>query len=387
MKVLALFSGGLDSLIACKLLKDLGYDVIALHFNIGFGSNTDKQDYLHNATAQIGVPLKILDIKEQFFDEVLFAPKYGYGRFFNPCIDCHGNMFAQAFMYLASLNEPGFIISGEVLGQRPKSQRRDALAQVKTLVREIEGDKRFDALLGRGEFSRRGLFARVVEGKIDSTHLGGTGVESEMDSMKNGDLDSTGIEKNPRHLDDLILRPLCAKLMEPTWLERASIIDRERLLGLSGRGRAPQLEMAKSYGFRYYEKPGGGCLLTDLNIAKKLKDLSALRRLELNDTALIKQGRYLALDERTRLIIARNDVENARLDLAYTHMDKITLLDCVGPIGFLSRGADCVLSSLAASITLGYGRAHAGMKYHVRVGDSEYEVEPLAREISRQWLL
>ena len=99
-KALALFSGGCDSLIAMKLLKDQGIEVIAVHFNIGFGGNKDKLEYFKNATAQIPVELKIIDIRKQFFDSVLFKPKYGYGKYFNFCIDCHATMFGNAFLYL-----------------------------------------------------------------------------------------------------------------------------------------------------------------------------------------------------------------------------------------------------------------------------------------------
>ena len=91
MKALALFSGGLDSLLAIKIIKDMGIDVLALHFNIGFVGKNDKSEALKEILAQIDVPLKVIDIRKQFFDEVLFAPKYGYGKYFNPCIDCHGN--------------------------------------------------------------------------------------------------------------------------------------------------------------------------------------------------------------------------------------------------------------------------------------------------------
>ena len=93
MKALALFSGGLDSLLAIKIIKDMGIEVLALHFDIGFIGKNDKSEALRAILDQIEVPLKVVDIKRQFFDEVLFDPKYGYGKYFNPCIDCHGNMF------------------------------------------------------------------------------------------------------------------------------------------------------------------------------------------------------------------------------------------------------------------------------------------------------
>ena len=145
-KALALFSGGCDSLISMQLLKEQGIEVIALNFNIGFGSNKNKSEYFHNATAQIGVEFRSVDIRKQFFDDVLFTPKYGYGKYFNPCIDCHANMFKNAFLLLLEL-EADFVISGEVVGQRPKSQRREALDQVRALVRKLGEDARFAHLI------------------------------------------------------------------------------------------------------------------------------------------------------------------------------------------------------------------------------------------------
>lgn len=353
MKVLALFSGGLDSLISMKLLKDLGFDVSAVHFNIGFGANKDKKEYLKNATMQVNVPLVVLDIRKQFFDNVLFTPKYGYGRFFNPCIDCHANMFKQAFYYLASLKDEngnsvkGFVISGEVLGQRPKSQRKEALDQVKSIVRSIEDDP---------------VFAHLI--------------------------DKSGNDKNkPMHLDELLLRPMSAKLMAPSFMERAGIIDTSALLDISGRGRNRQLEMAKNYGFKYYEKPGGGCLLTDINVSKKLKDLSGTRKLELADIALVKSGRYMILPSGARLIIARNDTENAKLDQNYQNMSKIVLLDVVGPIGFISNDASRSDLLLAGAITLGYGKSTLGQTYNVKIGENEYALSPLDKLEAKKFLL
>lgn len=294
-KALALFSGGCDSLISMQLIKEQGIEVIALNFNIGFGGNKSKLDYFHNATQQIGVEFVSVDIRKQFFDDVLFAPKYGYGRYFNPCIDCHTNMFKNAFLKLLEF-DADFVISGEVLGQRPKSQRKEALDQVRGLVGKIGEDPRF-------------------------AHL--------IDPL--GD----GISK-PKSLDELVLRPMSAKLLEETYPERVGWVDREKLLDISGRGRNRQLEMIKKYGWKYFENPGGGCLLTDTSVANKIKDLQAHREIVFEDVELIKTGRYLIMPDGARCVIARNEEENNRLEFQHPKMEKITLLECNGPLD-LSR--------------------------------------------------
>lgn len=345
-KALALFSGGLDSMISMKLLKDQGLEVIALHFNIGFGGNRDKLEYLKNATKQVGVELIVCDIRKQFFDEVLFEPKYGYGKYFNPCIDCHANMFKHAFLKLLEL-KADFIISGEVLGQRPKSQRKEALNQVKKLVRELGKKEEFKHLLN---------------------------------------IDGNSFDK-PDSLDDLILRPMSAKLLEPTFVEKKGWVDREKLLDISGRGRNRQLQMLKDFQWKYYENPGGGCLLTDTSVSLKLKDLSNHRKMVIEDSAMIKVGRYMVLKEGARCVIARNDEENHKLDSFNPMMDKIELLDCLGPIGLVEKSASNEDKILAARIVLSYGKSQKDKSYKVKIADEEIEVLPYDRIEAREFLL
>lgn len=346
MLALALFSGGCDSLISMKILKDQGIEVIALHFDIGFGGNKDKLEYFRNATAQINVPLKIIDIQKQFFDEVLFKPKYGYGKYFNPCIDCHANMFAHAFSYLLGVGAH-FVISGEVLGQRPKSQRKEALDQVKKLVRVIGEDKKFDSLLSRDG--------------ADST--------------------------KPRTLDELLLRPMSAKLLEPSFPEKMGWVERERLLDISGRGRHRQLEMIKKYGFKYYEKPGGGCLLTQDSVADKIKDLISHRRMNFEDIDMVKFGRYMVLENGARCVISRNEEENMKLNRHNPQMEQIVLLDCVGPVGIIETNASLEDKILAGRIALSYGRTHIGQSYQVQIGLETYNLSPIEREKAQSYLL
>lgn len=323
MKALALFSGGLDSLLSIKIIKDLGIDVLAVHFNIGFGARKDKSEILRNTLKQVGVELKIVDIKKQFFEDVLFKPKYGYGRFFNPCIDCHANMFSHA---LSMMKEEGasFVISGEVLGQRPKSQRSEALGQVERLC-------------------------------------GGEG---------------------------LILRPMCAKLLPPTIPEINGWVDREKLLDIHGRGRDRQLQLVKDYGIEVFEKPGGGCLLTDTSIANKIKDLQGHREVIFEDMELVKYGRYFVLPNGARCVIARNQDENEKLSFNHPKMSKIELVDCKGPLGLIEKEATNEDKELAISITLAYGKTEVGGLYKVNFEGNIIERSPIDnKDSAREYLL
>ncbi|TLD88674.1 argininosuccinate synthase domain-containing protein [Helicobacter sp. MIT 05-5294] len=313
MKALALFSGGLDSLLAIKIIQDLGIEVLALHFNIGFGSKSDKSEILRQRLNQVGTELEIIDIRRQFFDEILFQPKFGYGKYFNPCIDCHGNMFAHALKLLES-KQANFVISGEVLGQRPKSQRAEALGQVEKLSTEKQSG-------------------------------------------------SAG----------LIVRPLSAKLLPPTIPEQRGWIPREKLLDISGRGRNRQLELVQQYGIEYYERPGGGCLLTETSIANKLKDLQSHREIVFEDMELVKFGRYMILPNGARCVIARNEEENQKLNFPHPKMSPIELLDCIGPLGLVESNASLEDKNLAISLTLLYGKTQPNKPYKVCFEGKEIE--------------
>ena len=205
MKAIALFSGGLDSILAIKIIQEQGIDIVAININIGFESKYDKKNELAKICKNIGVEFLQIDIREQYLNEILFSPKYGYGKYFNPCIDCHANMFRIAKNLLDEVGA-SFLISGEVVGQRPMSQNKDALNSVSNLG-NIEG---------------------------------------------------------------LLVRPLSAKLLKPTIPEINGWNDRNKLLSISGRSRTQQIELAKKYNLEDYESPAGGCLLTDKNFANKI---------------------------------------------------------------------------------------------------------------------
>jgi tRNA-specific 2-thiouridylase len=306
MRALALFSGGLDSVLAMKLIVDQGIEVIAVNINIGFGSTNDRLEHMTNMCKQIGVKLEILDLRQLYLDEVLFDPKYGYGKNFNPCIDCHGFMFRYTGKLLEKF-DASFMISGEVLGQRPMSQRKDALENVKRL----------------------------------SQH------------------------------DDLIVRPLSAKLLEPSKPEIEGWINRERLWDISGRNRQRQLELAKEIGLSDFESPGGGCLLTEIQFSNKLRDFVDHDKLEVEDINTLKAGRHLRLPDGAKLIIGRNQDDNEKIkNTSSDKYYKARIEDASGPLCLFQKDASQDDISLAANLIVTYGKTKADHSYKVKFVDS-----------------
>lgn len=244
-KAIALMSGGLDSTLAARIVKDENVEVVGLHLTSPFACHTEVQK---NAEA-VGIPLLLRDKGEAYLDLVK-SPKYGYGRAVNPCIDCRIFMFQLAE---AVREEQGadFIVTGEVLGQRPMSQRRDAMNVI--------------------------------------------------------DRDS--------HMQRRILRPLSAQLLPPTIAEEAGWVRREKMLAVSGRGRHVQLELARKLGITDFPNPSGGCLLTEIEFAAKLRDFFQ------NDDSgdrlvrarLLRHGRHFRVGEKTRVIVGRDHGENVAL--------------------------------------------------------------------------
>jgi tRNA-specific 2-thiouridylase len=305
MRALALFSGGLDSTLAMKLIVDQGIEVIAVNVNIGFGSTVDRTEHMQNMCDQIGVKLEILDLRELYLEEVLFNPKYGYGKNFNPCIDCHGFMFRYTGQLLEKYDAK-FMISGEVLGQRPMSQRKDAMDNVKSLS----------------------------------------------------------------NYDDLIVRPMCAKLLEPSKPEREGWVNREKLLDINGRNRQRQLDMAKEIGLKDFESPGGGCLLTDEQFSKRLRDFVDNDALEVDDIDTLKAGRHFRLQNGAKLIIGRHQEDNKKLENTISKKYyKVRILDATGPFSLLDKKATQAEKELAASFIVSYGKTELDKDYNVLFED------------------
>lgn len=292
MKAIALFSGGLDSTLAMKLIIDQGIEVIACNINTGFGSTKDRLAHMKNMCEQVGAEFRSVDIRDEYIKEVLFTPKYGYGKNFNPCIDCHAKMFEVAKRKMEEWGAD-FLISGEVLGQRPMSQNSESLQKV-----------------------------------LDLSNCEG-----------------------------LLLRPMSAKSLTPTIPEIEGWVDREKLENISGRNRERQMELAEKFGLKDYEAPGGGCLLTDENFSNKIRDFIAHDTFEVADIPTLKYGRQLRLPEGAKLIIGRNAEDNAVLEAIenqkYIHLST----ELVGPHAMLSRNASDNDRVLAAKLVLAYCKA------------------------------
>mgnify|MGYP003870262061 CR=1 FL=1 len=297
VKAIALLSGGLDSSLAIRLMLDQGIEVEALHFVSIFNATAPEKPSLLRplrVARQLGVPLKPIRFTTEQL-AILRDPAHGFGSQMNPCIDCHMAMLRLA---AGRMRQTGahFLVTGEVLGQRPMSQRGFALAQI---------------------------------GK--ETGLGG-----------------------------LILRPLSAKLLPPTVPEEKGWVDRERLLDLHGRSRKPQLELARRYGLTEHGSPAGGCLLTDPGFAARLRDyFDHLGGAEpdLCDLHLLKYGRHFRLDAATRLVIGRVHRENVTIFTFSRPTDLLlTTRDAPGPTALLRGNQTDGHLRTAAALTARYSK-------------------------------
>jgi tRNA-specific 2-thiouridylase len=248
MRALALFSGGLDSALAIKVVKDQGIEVIALNFvSHFFGGKNEKADRM---AEQLGVQLEYVDFSK-IHTELVKNPPSGRGKNMNPCIDCHALMFEVAAELLEKYDAQ-FLISGEVLGQRPMSQNYMALGKVMQL---------------------------------------------------------SGVE-------DLILRPLSAKLLPPTKPIKEGWVDREKLLDIQGRSRKRQMALIEEYGITEYPSPGGGCMLTEPNYSYRLKVLENDGLLEENYSELfhlVKYGRFFRIEAGKYIFVGREHENNLKI--------------------------------------------------------------------------
>lgn len=323
MKCLALLSGGLDSMLAVKVIQSQGVEVAGLTFVTPFfGPHSARK-----AANQLGITLVEHDFTDAYF-EMLKAPRYGFGGNMNPCIDCHGLMMRTAHGLLER-HGASFLITGEVLGERPMSQTRSGL----NAVLKLAADR------------------------------------------------------------DLVLRPLSAQLLDPTKPEREGWVDRGQLLGLSGRGRKPQEELARQFGLADYPQPAGGCLLTDVKFSQRLKELIAHEGLVRADIELLTAGRHFRIGERTKLVVGRKQAENERLLAARQSGDAVLRppLDVKGPVGLLRGPADDVQLGIAAMVLARYCDVPAGghVKVNLYRGDQSSviaAVRPGDEEVAK-WML
>jgi tRNA U34 2-thiouridine synthase MnmA/TrmU len=332
IRALGLMSGGLDSTLAASLLQRLGIEVLGLHFSTGFcvadrhrimgnANNRNKpyrNDALH-AGGQLQIPVEIIDIKEDYLSEVVLNPKHGYGSGMNPCIDCRIFMLKRTKVML---EEGGydFIFTGEVLGQRPMSQRRPPMQAIE---RETE-------------------------------------------------------------LDGLLLRPLSAKLLAPTIPEQKGWICRDDLYGISGRSRHEQMRLAEEFGLIDYPQPAGGCcFLPDENFARKLRDLLADRGnvVDPDDMMLLKVGRHFRLGDGVKIIVGRHEAENDFLERFRVGRGAVWVEEFSSPLTLIEGAPSAEQLELACKITARYcsGRAESEVPVHWHVDEHEGQlvVEPV----------
>lgn len=251
-KALAFLSGGLDSTLAIKIMLSQGVEIVAVNFTSPFCNCTSQKNGCPSQAIKIarelGIPIKIIP-KGRDYLKIVENPAHGYGRAMNPCIDCRIYMFKKV-KELMPLFQASFVITGEVLGQRPMSQHWAALK----LIEKESG------------------------------------------------------------LAGLILRPLCAKNLPPSLPELAGVVDRDKLLSISGESRKAQISLAADLNIKDYPCPAGGCLLTDQVIAARLKDLfSFFPQYTMGDLHLLRIGRHFRLHPQLKIILGRNEEENKRL--------------------------------------------------------------------------
>ncbi len=296
VKAIALFSGGLDSILAAELIRRQNIDVICLTFTTPFFGSEKAQA----AARQINLPLVIEDITDRHL-KMLKSPRYGYGKNMNPCIDCHILMLQEAGKKMVETGAD-FILTGEVLGQRPMSQGKQSLFVV---------------------------------------------------------------AKNSGYADH-ILRPLSAGLLEPTKAEREGKVDRLRLLSISGRGRKEQIQLAADFGITNYAPPAGGCLLTDPMFTRRLRDLfSHQEDYDIHDLDLLKYGRHFRADAQGKIIVGRNNSDNEKLHGLATIDDLVLFMaDFPGPQVVVPHGIEALLP-LAASLCVRYSDAPADREANV----------------------
>ncbi|MGD8590439.1 MAG: tRNA (5-methylaminomethyl-2-thiouridylate)-methyltransferase [Chromatiales bacterium] len=342
-KAVALISGGLDSLLAAKIMQEQGVYVEGLNFYTGFcveghthaiRKKDQKKIKRNNAlwvAEQLGMRLHIIDIVEEY-KQVVFNPKHGYGANLNPCLDCKIFMVKKAYEWIRQ-NGFDFIITGEVIGQRPMSQRKDTMPVV---ARESGAD-------------------------------------------------------------DLLLRPLCAKNLPVSLPEREGWVDRERLYDFSGRNRKPQMALAHQFGIEDYAQPAGGCcFLTDHQYSVKLADLWKARgskQYEMDDIMLLKVGRHLRPAAHYKLIIAREEGEVNFLQGYRKLYPNLTTISHPGPLALIDGRVDEADILLAARVVARYSQGRDASAVELNYSDATGEarllrVEPFQpHEIPKEWFI
>lgn len=312
-KAIALLSGGLDSTLAVKMMLDLDIEVEALNFTSPFctctGKNSGCKSEAVRVAQEYNIPIKVVH-KGIDYLEIVRNPVHGYGKGINPCVDCRIYLLKKAKEYMLE-SGADFVFTGEVLGQRPMSQRRDTL--------------------------------HVIE-------------------RESG-------------LEGLLLRPLSARHFEPTIPEKEGWVDRDKLLGIEGRSRSVQMQMADDLDVKNYPCPAGGCLLTELSFVPKIRDtFDHSDELNPRDFRLLKTGRHFRISPRSKAIMGRSEADNNQLEnIRQPGEAALTWLDGNTPVAIVIGDQNQDLYALSARIMLRYTKAEPGAECRIelRTDDSK----------------
>jgi hypothetical protein len=342
-KAVALVSGGLDSMLAVRVIQEQGIHVEGINFFTGFcveghthairkkDRDKPKRNNALWAAEQLGIKLHIVDIIEEY-KAVVINPKHGYGANLNPCLDCKVFMVRKAREWM---EEHGFdfIITGEVVGQRPMSQRKDTMPVV-----QIESG-----------------------------------------------------------VDDRLLRPLSARNLPETLPEREGWVEREKLHDFSGRSRKPQLALARSFGFRDWATPAGGCcFLTDAHYSSRLADLwqsRGSRDYEMDDIMLLKVGRHIRPAKHFKLILAREEGEGKFLQGYRRQYPTLKVTSHGGPFALIDGEISEEELREAAAIVARYSQGKSADEVTLEYADTDGQardlhVKPMSpEEMPTEWIL
>lgn len=344
IKALSLFSGGLDSILATRVVMDQGVEVDAIQFVTPFFNYDILDDvaaHKRKMLAQYGINVEVEDISTGYL-QLLHNPLHGFGKNFNPCIDCKIMMFARAKQLLEEKGA-SFLISGEVLGQRPMSQRRDTM----NVIERDSGTK------------------------------------------------------------SILLRPLCAQLMPETEAEAAGWVDRAKLFRMSGRSRSPQIALAAKFGITDFPAPAGGCILADPILSQRIAQLysseSVLQSADITvpDIRVLLVGRQFLLPGGGWLIVGRDEKDNNRLEKLVQAEDAVLLMEeWPGPLAVLKKAGNHYLDKeklerdlqRAASLVVRYGKKlpeNSKGAVTCTLGATRRVIfaEPLADDIFQDWVL
>jgi hypothetical protein len=293
-KAISLISGGLDSILATKIVLEQGIKVIGLTFKLPFLPSDSSLDTAKQICKEFKIKCRIIDLTDsKSYYNMIKKPEFGYGKNLNPCIDCHLFMLKIAKKIMKEENAD-FIVTGDVLGERPMSQRKNIL--------------------------------NIIDKKA--------------------------------HLKAKVLRPLSAKCLDETEAEKTALVERQKLLAIQGRSRKEQFRLAKFYKIGRYPTPGGGCLLTEQQFCKKVEDLIRYKGLNSASVSFLKVGRHFRLNKKLKLIVGRSEADNKNIeDLFQPPQILMKCKNVVGPSAILHGAATKKDILLAAQIIVSFTKA------------------------------